>query len=101
MWFHAQKTFTATPSRMRPVPNQNEGPYERLKTRLAALQRLQEQTEASHHKPEAHQRQTCSDPSEEGSFCGKVVRWAGGRSVCHLLTISGCPQDRKRFRPPF
>ena len=68
----------------------------RLKTLLAALQRLQEQTEASHHKPKAHQRQTCSDPSEEGSFCSKVVRWAAGRSVCHLLTISGCLQDRKR-----
>src|SRR3974390_2115172 len=69
----------------------------RLKTRLAALQRLQEQTEASHHKPKAHQRQTCSDPSEEGSFCSQVVGWAAGRSVCHPLTISGCLQDRKRF----
>ena len=71
--------------------------WARLKTRLAALQRLQEQTEASHHKAKAHQRQTCSDPSEEGSFCSQVVGWAAGRSVCHLLTISGCLPDRKRF----
>lgn len=72
--------------------------WARLKTRLAALQRLQGQTETSHHKAKAHQRQTCSIQARKVLSAAK---WSdgplGGRSVISLLSrdafriINGSP----------